>query len=396
MKKLMILGAGIYQVPLIKKAKEMGVYTIVVSIPGNYPGFSLADKVYYEDTTDYEKIVPIAREEKIDGIVTAGTDVAVITIGKVCDELRLKGLSFAAARNASNKVHMKNRYVRSGVRTANFKEVTFEEDINGVIENLKFPLIFKAVDSSGSRGIIKVSTPEEFEDAYQVVKEYTKKDYFIIEEFLDGEEFGAQAFVQDGKLEMFLPHGDYVFKGDTGVPVGHWVPYELEKEVIEDIREQLEKAVLAMELDNCAINADFMLCKNKAYVLEIGGRSGATGLVELVSLYYGYDYYEKIIQVALGGKADFSSKQCVPNVGKLLISSKTGIIRDIINQNDENDKDIYEIQFDYQVGDAISEFHIGPDRIGHVIVKGKTLQEAEKKIDEVISKIDIIVEEEMN
>ena len=41
MKKIMILGAGIYQVPLIKTAKKLGLYTIVVSIPGNYPGFEL-------------------------------------------------------------------------------------------------------------------------------------------------------------------------------------------------------------------------------------------------------------------------------------------------------------------------------------------------------------------
>lgn len=78
----MIMGAGIYQVPLIKKAKEMGIYTIAVSIPGNYPGFALADKVIYENTVDYEKILEVAKAEKIDGIVTAGTDVAVITIGK--------------------------------------------------------------------------------------------------------------------------------------------------------------------------------------------------------------------------------------------------------------------------------------------------------------------------
>ena len=37
MKKIMILGAGIYQVPLILKAKEMGLYTLVVSYPGPYP-----------------------------------------------------------------------------------------------------------------------------------------------------------------------------------------------------------------------------------------------------------------------------------------------------------------------------------------------------------------------
>ena len=53
MKKLMIMGAGIYQVPLIKTAKRMGIHTIAVSIPGNYPGFALADENCYENTVDY-------------------------------------------------------------------------------------------------------------------------------------------------------------------------------------------------------------------------------------------------------------------------------------------------------------------------------------------------------
>ena len=60
--KIMILGAGIYQVPLIETAKKMGLYTIVVSIPGNYPGFALADKVYYENTVDEDKILEIAKK----------------------------------------------------------------------------------------------------------------------------------------------------------------------------------------------------------------------------------------------------------------------------------------------------------------------------------------------
>ena len=64
MKKVMILGAGIYQVPLIKKAKEMGLHTIVVSIPGNYPGFEIADEICYEDTTDAEKILQVAQEKE--------------------------------------------------------------------------------------------------------------------------------------------------------------------------------------------------------------------------------------------------------------------------------------------------------------------------------------------
>lgn len=384
----------------------------MVSVPGNYPGFAFGDKICYEDTRDYEKILEIARAENIDGIVTTGTDVAVVTIGKVCDALGLPGLSFEAGKVATDKMLMKQNYEKHGVRTARYRRISLEEDSkeNGAAEGnkdfqiikrleqelagLEFPLIFKAVDTSGSRGIVKAENSSKFAEAYQRVRENTRKDYFIVEEFLEGEEFGAQSFVFQGKIQFILPHGDYVFQGDTGVPIGHWAPYELEQSVIEDAKEQLQKAVIAMGLDNCALNADFILSGGKPYVLEIGGRAGATCLAELVSLYYGYNYYEKIIQAALGLPVDFASQEANPNVGMLLRSEKTGSIRKIVNKNDREDKQIVEIQFDYQAGDQVQAFRVGPHRIGHVVVKADTLEEARAKMKEALGKIEIEVEEE--
>lgn len=392
MKKLMILGAGIYQVPLIKTAKRLGIYTIVVSIPGNYPGFALADKIYYENTTDYEKILEIAKEEKIDGIVTAGTDVAVITIGKVCDELNLSGLSFEAAKIAANKLLMKTKYEEYGVRTAKFREIPFADpDLVNRTSALSFPLIFKSVDSSGSRGIMRVDSVEEFDAAFENVKANTRSDYFIVEEFIEGEEFGAQAFVYNGEVVFILPHGDYVFHGDTGVPIGHFAPYDLDEAVVEDTKKQLTAAIQAMGLNNCAINADFIMKDNQTYVLEIGGRSGATCLAELTSIYYGFDYYEKIILTALGEDVSFESTLAVPNASMLLMSDKDGVIVDQKNHNEE-DPSIVEIQFDYKAGDAVHKFHVGPHRIGHVITKGETLDEAVKTLHTVLDNIQIDVE----
>lgn len=399
MKKLLILGAGIYQVPLIKTAKAMGVYTIAASIPGNYPGFEIADKVCYENTTDYEAILKVAKEEGVDGIVTAGTDVAVITIGKVCDTLGLRGLSFEAAELATDKLKMKQCYEEGGVRTAKFRKIRFDDaNYADVIAELTLPVMFKSVDSSGSRGIIKVDDPSQFDEARSIVKDNTRSDYFIVEEYVEGEEFGAQAFMQDGKLEFILPHGDYVFKGDTGVPIGHFAPYDLDPEVIEDAREQLTAAARAMKLDNCAINADFILKDGKTYVLELGGRSGATCLAELVSIYYGFDYYEKIIRVALGEKVDFSVCNDIdrdlsgtPNASMLLRSDKDGVI---VSQSDNNspDPDICEVQFDFNPGDTVHAFRVGPHRIGHVITKGKNLDEAVALLHKALENIEITVE----
>lgn len=391
MKKLMIMGAGIYQVPLIRTAKEMGIYTIAVSIPGKYPGFAYADEVLHINTVDAEAVLQAAKERKIDGICTAGTDVAVMTIGRVNDELGLSGISYSAARIACDKVLMKQCYEEHGVRTARYRKVYFNENVDEKIEGLQYPLIIKIVDSSGSRGITRVDRPDQIQAAITNAQAYTRKDYYIVEEFIIGREFGAQAFVMDGKVQFILPHGDYIFHGSTGVPAGHFAPYELSEEAQKDCCETCEKAILAMGLDNCAVNCDFIMRDGKTYVLEIGGRSGATCLAELVSIYYGYDYYKKIIEVALGQKPDFPKDKAVPNASKLLMSDKDGEIIALANRNPKSDSNICEVCFDYTIGDQVKKFHVGPNRIGHVVTKGRTLAEATAALDRALKNIEIEV-----
>ena len=167
MKRIMILGAGIYQVPLIQKAKEMGLETIVVSIPGNYPGFAFADKVYKLDTRDQEAVLRAAQRERIDGICTSGTDVAVVTIGYVCEKLGLPGISYKAARTVTDKARMKAAFAARGVSGAKFFTAASSEEAKAAAGHLGYPVVIKRVDSSGSRGITLVSEEQGVEKAYE-------------------------------------------------------------------------------------------------------------------------------------------------------------------------------------------------------------------------------------
>ncbi len=394
MKKIMILGAGTYQVPLINAAKKMGLYTVVVSIKGDYPGFQIADKEYYVDTKNEDQVLEIARKEAVDGILTTGTDVAVISIGRVCDSLGLCGVSYEGARIASNKILMKKALIENEVNTAQCCYVRVSEETDTILQKcyaIGYPVIFKAVDSSGSRGIVKVDNDDMVSEAIHIVQRVTMENTFIIEKFLTGIEFGAQAFIQGGVLEFILPHGDYVFDGDTGVPIGHYAPLDI-SDCMEDLFSQISMAVNAMHLDNCALNIDLILVDDKVYILEIGARGGATQLVELVSLYYGYNYYEKMIRTALGEKVSFKPENSirVPNASHIFMSDRDGVIQRIDNLN-VMDEDIIEIVFDYGIGDKVRKFRVGPDRIGHVIVKGKTLDLAQKKLFEVMRKVQWII-----
>lgn len=394
MKKIIILGAGIYQVPLIKCAKKLGYYSIVCSIEGNYPGFAYADKVYYINTTDKEAVLKVAQEEKADGIVTAGTDVAVNTIGYVCDKLGLKGLSSVSAEMVTDKSLMKKAFNEEGVSTAKYFEIKSKNDLIASFCNLTFPLIIKAVDLSGSRGIVVVDTKEKALSAFDEVMEATHKDYCIVEEFIVGEEFGAQAFMYDGKMQFVLPHGDYVFQADTGIPIGHYAPYNMGDDIVKQAIEITEKAARALKIDNAAMNCDYILKDGKVYVIEIGARSGATCLAELVSIYYGLDYYEIILKAAMDEKPDFSKVSAssgTPNASMLLYKEQDGIIKSQEN-NIQDQKNVVDVSFDYQIGDTIHAFKNGTHRIGQLIVKGDTLEDCEKLLHTCMDKINIEVE----
>ena len=384
MKKILILGAGIYQVPLIKKAKEMGLYVIVASIPGNYPGFQYADKVYYESTIDEEKIYQIAIEEKISAILTTGTDVAVKTIGYVGEKMGLQGVTKKVAECVTNKSYMKECLHRGNVRTAaSMTARSVEEALNFAKEN-GFPLMFKCVDKSGSRGIIKVEDYKDIPKAFEYSVSYSNLDYIVVEKFIPGYEIGVDGYI-DGENVLVVPHGKIVFdNGKTKVPVGHEFPFVCSKVLSDDITDQVKKTLKAVGLDKSFFNMDVMVSDEKSYVIEIGGRMGATCIPELLSIYLGCDIYEKMINNALGEKVEFVDSEKVACVGELLKAEKNGVISNVVLTDEVF---VEQVSMDYKVGESVRKFEIGPDRIGHVIVKGKDLEEARENLKRAKEKI---------
>lgn len=372
MKKLMILGGGIYQVPLIQKAKEMNIHTIAASYPGPYPGLALADQTVLSDTRDYQTLCQAAREYSIDGICTTGTDVSVHSLGYICQELGLCGVPLSAARLVTNKAAMKEAFLSGGVSTGAFFKVHTMEEALQAFEALGTPAMIKAVDSSGSRGITKVEKPGELASAFSAALSVTKKDYVLVEEFIEGNEIGVDGFVADGKLVMLLPHDKFTLtRNGTTLPAGHRFPFACSYDTRLEIQRQMELVVSATGMDNCAINADVIINEQGVFILEAGGRAGATCIPELISIYAGFDYYKEMIHHALGEPFDFSLKSATPCMAKLLFSPVDGVITSIHQEKLEAISKLTGIScsLDFGVGDTVEAVINGTCRIGQVIME---------------------------
>ena len=373
-KTVMVLGGGRYQLPLIKTAREAGYRVLVMGWPGNFPGYAYATKWYNVDIMDADEIIRIAREEHIDGIVGCGSDFILPTIGKVVDALGVPGANYRSSVVASDKLLMKQAFESTNVRTATYREVRSQQEAVEAAQTIGYPVVLKIVDGSGSKGVVVCQNELMLRKAYEDVQSKTKHPYMVLEQFVDGIEFGAQAYVSHGKLQFVMLHGDIIFHGESGVPVGHYAPAMTEYEGLQaDAEEQLNRSVQALNIDNCAINADFILHEGQVYVLEIGARAGATCLPELVSECYDINYYDYLLRGACGLPLPMiDTKHIRPALVYTPYVTQTGVVKAV---HMPTCKEIADCVIYPQVGEEVHAFRTAYDRIGHLVMRGKQMKE---------------------
>ena len=385
-KKLLVQGASRGNLGLVKTAKEYGVYIIMTGLGGDFPCNPYADKFCYADISDPDAVLKVAQDESVDGVVICCSDTGLQAVGRCNDVLGLAGITEKAAVTSVNKLLMKEKLTEAGVQTARYLKVSSESELEYVVEEIGFPMIVKATDLQGSRGINIVRKKTNLLEAYKDTMSLTKKDYCIIEQFIEGKEFGAQAFVYKGEVLFVLPHGDETIMCKTAVPIGHYMPYEITKELYEDTRKQVINSIKAIGIDNCAVNVDLIEKDGKAYIIELTGRVGANSLPELTSNYYGINYYEMILAVCLGesplpiwGKRE----KPMATLARMMKSDKNGVVANVIVPK-MKDADIHLF---IHKGSLVREFTNSNDAIGEIIVKGDTMVKCEKLMSNVLKKL---------
>lgn len=396
-KRLLILGAGRGQLGLYKAAKELGIHVIAGTLPeAHKPTIELADEICYMDISNPEDVLTKSLDLNLDGVATCCLDTGISSLGRVCDNVNLVGITEKSARLCNDKSIMKKAFIDNDVNTAKYYEISSNDELEGALNKIQLPVIIKATDLQGSDGIYIAKSKEEAKSGFSNAMSKTKRDYCIIEEFIEGYEFGAQAFVYNGEVLFVMPHGDETYMSHTAVPVGHYVPLEVDNSIVEKIRIEVVKAIRALGLNNCAVNVDMILRNNEVYLIELTGRVGANCLPELVEINYGIEYYKMIALMAVNEDplSYWEKRSAIHEAGlarMIIETEKSGVLKEI-KDNNTMDEDIVDITFFKNENDEIRKFENSNDCIGQIIVKGENIQKCEEKIKEIIKNIELIID----
>ncbi|MDA9878097.1 ATP-grasp domain-containing protein [Luminiphilus sp.] len=390
MTKILILGTGFGQLPLINACKEMDIESVGVDRNSSSVGAGLVDKFYEVDIINYAEICNVAKQEGIDGAVTMQTDASVPTLGKVNDELGLTGVTEQTALACSNKNLTRELFKSGKVSQPNYAFVTTLNEAKDLVEAIGFPCVIKAPDSSGSRGVTKLESIDALDYGFQEAKLYSGSGLIIIEEFIKGIEIGAQTFSEAGECLYCFLHNDTLSEGEYMVPVGHSYPLNTPSINEDRVKNEIFKALNALGLKNGPANIDLIVSEDGTpYIIEIGARAGATCLPELTSFHTGYDWTKTIIRNCLGLKHEKIDSAERPCAALILQSPRDGVFRGFDTEFTETNYADCLIDFEVTAspGDLVSILRKGTDRIGKVITSGNTPFEAEKKAAEIAAKI---------
>lgn len=330
MKKIVIIGAGEFQNPLILKAKEMGYETHVFAWKSGDIGEETADYFYPVSIVEKEEILEKSREIGPSAVVSIGSDLATLTVNHVARGL---GLTCNAPNNdfySTNKFLMRKAFKDGGVKVPAFVCSDGTEDMDELAKQFQFPVIVKPTDRSGSRGVTKVVDKAGLKEAIDqsIGESFEKKA--IVEEEIKGKEYSCECVSFEGE-HYFLA---FTEKFTTGEPhyieIGHIEPAVFSAELSDKIKEDIRKALDALEVRYGASHTEFRVDENgNMKIIEIGARMGGDCIgSDLVPASTGNDFMKMVIDSAEGRKPEVQES-----------ANRVAFIRFIFN---ERDKEILE------------------------------------------------------
>lgn len=362
----MVLGAGVFQVPFIEKAKKLGITTIAVSKYAYEPGVDIADVFYNVSTSELEMLIEIGRKEKIDAVISPASDFNARVAGTINDALGLPGLTRELAEKISDKSSFRQFQKDNGLAYPSFIVISDISDALKFARSEGFPLMLKPCRASGSKGIKKIDSIPELEAS---LKNGIKNDHYLLEKFVEGKEYGCEVFLEDGRIEFsgFTEK----FKNFFFVPYAHILPSGLELKTEKIIINEIERMINGLGYKSGPLNLDILVTENKVIILDAGPRPGGNGLAEIFSYFSGID----LVKSTLTGKVEKSKSVNEPAVCSFMFGSEVeGVINSVIDPAAviiKNGGEVKKSILTYKKGDYIYSFTEGSKNAGYLIFTAK-------------------------
>lgn len=292
---LAVIGAGEGALPILMRAQTLGYVTTLAFGQSDSLARNLSDVFIVADIFDLDYIISVCKEYDVSGIIATSESTTEVT-AHMAHALGLPGNDISDGFGARNKTVMRERV--SKVLTV--KQPWFKVYNKGDIYN--YPVIVKAPDSCGKRGISIARNENDLQKALQYAEEYSSCGEVLIEQYIEGgREFSIECLAGCGLYEVI----QYTEKDSSGPPHfvenGHHQPAILTDDLKERLRIAAIDILKAVGIKCGLAHMELKVVNGDIYFIEVGARGGGDHIADTLTIRStDFDYFKAAIDCCLG------------------------------------------------------------------------------------------------
>lgn len=391
---LVVLGASEEQLPLYREARRRGIPTVAVDQRADCPSIPLADRFLQISTRDWAGVAEALGPGPIASVVSTAADTCLLSWHELSERY---GTPFrfplAAALASMDKGRFHELAAAAGLPTYPWVQAADLDRLRSVGAGMRFPLVAKPYDGSGSRGTTLVASPAELPAALACAAAASHGGKVILEEFLQGRNLTVNLFLRSGAAHFAAVTEKRVVPGPHFLIGGHTCPAPLEPAVHRLLVDQAVTACLAMGLTDGPANLDVVLSPDGIpYVLEVGARMSGNGMPRLMRAAYGVDCTAALMDLALGRPFDLSPTRSASAILQVLVSPchEVGHVTAVDGLAEVAAMPhVADVELFVRPGDLVRPFRQAADKIGHLVVRGADPVGAEAALADALPRLSV-------
>lgn len=310
MEKILILGGKpIGSCEIVNKAKEMGFYTIVTDFLDEEQSLAkkVADEHWEISTAEVKLLKEKCIEENVKSIITGVHEFNIKRKIELCESLNLPQYctreQWDFCENKSNFKEMCKRYNIDIAKTYSLND----------INKIKYPVIVKPTDSSGSRGFSICNNETELLQGIDFALKFSESKQYLIEEYIQSDACIIHYTAIDGEILFSGISDKYSKRLESGASVMalQIFPSKSKEYYLKNINHKVQKMFKDIGIKNGPIWIEaFNDIKNNRFIFnEMGFRFGGSMTNYPVEFFYGIDQIECMILNSLGKKYELKNNK---------------------------------------------------------------------------------------
>ena len=400
-KTVLFVGAGRHQRRAIQRAKELGVRVVAVDRNPDAAGLGEADAAETVDFQDTDAVIDVARQQRVDGVLTISADRAVPVVAAVAEALGLPGIGTETAHVMTNKIAMRRQLAEEGVPQPRFAAARTLHEARAAAETVGFPAVLKPADSGGQRGVFRLDSMDDLDAHLHAALAESAEGEVILESFHDGLELNGLVIARGGSA-FPLTLSDRLRPPGVGFGVGwiHVYPATVYGAMLEEAERVAVHAVHALGLQDGIAFPQLLAIEGQVLVIEVAARIPGGQMADLARHAVGVDLVDVALRQALGEPVP--DELCRPRFQQPLairfFTAEPGPLPTgrVVSVGSLDKVRAFPgvVQADsyLQVGETIRPVRLDGDRRGYVIAVADTNVQALEKAEAAARLLDVVVE----